>query len=407
MSTKSPKKILILSSFPVVQARHGGQKRVQAVISEYKQHFAQVKSVAVFSRWANPRHGPDDIPVSHATDRLIQESGRLEDILCGEAIFSEPQVKRHLANVLRQFRPDVIQVEQIYPYIGLAPLLDELGLKTQLVYDAHNIEYEMKQAIYQTSPVSSAEAKQLVGRLESLERELASRAALTATVSPADRDVFQALGARKLVLAPNGIYPAVPAARQAAAWRRQFASDGVNHTFLYVSSAHIPNWTSFLDMVGEGLGFLLPDARILLAGGLSHWLTTRYKWQPTPGAATFWLRAEGLGILTEDRLSGLLTATDHIILPITTGGGSNLKTAEALLTGKPLIATSRAFRTYEQFTQLPTVTIADTPEDFRAAMVAALNTPVPVLTAAERAQVAATVTWPHCLEALVQEVAAL
>ncbi len=407
MTAKSPKKILILSSYPVAEPRHGGQKRVQAVITEYKKHFAQVKAVAVYSRWANPKHGPDDIPVSHATDRLIQESGRVEDVLCGEAIYTEPKVKAHLTQILKSFRPDLIQVEHVYPYIGLAPLLKELGLDTPLVFDTHNVEHEMKRVIYETSALTPADAQELVARIEATERELAARAVITTAVSVADRTAFERMGARKIVLAPNGIYPSLRAPRAVAAWRKQFADAGINHTFLYVSSAHMPNWMGFLDIVSDGLGFLPPDGRILLAGGLSRWLTTRYQWPATPGAATFWLRAEALGVLPEDQLAGLLTVSDRILLPITTGGGSNLKTAEALLSGKPVIATSRAFRAYEEFMNLPTVTIADRPDDFRAAMTASLGSPAPKLIAADHARLAESVTWPHTLEQLTKEVAAL
>ena len=407
MTAKSPKKVLIVSTYPIAEPRHGGQKRVQAVITEYKKHFADVKSVAVFSRWANPRHGRHDIAVSHATDRLIREAGRLEDIMCGEAIMSEPRVKQHFTRLLRSFQPDVIQIEQIYAYLGLGPLLEELGLSPSLVFDAHNVEFEMKQTIYEAAGLPPADARDLVARLEQLERDLVSRAALTGAVSPSDAETFKTMGARRIVLAPNGIYPAAPAPRAAASWRQKFKAAGINHTLLFVSSAHLPNWTSFREIVGEGLGFLPPDARILLAGGLSRFLTTRYQWQPTPAAATFWLRAEALGILSEDQLSGLIAASDRLILPITTGGGSNLKTAEALISGKPVIATSYAFRAYEQFKDLPSVTIADTPGAFRAALAASLTAPAARLTTAEQQQVAGVVTWPQCLESLIKEVAAL
>ena len=47
-----------------------------------------------------------------------------------------------------------------------------------------------------------------------------------------------------------------------------------------------------------------------------------------------------------------------MLLPITYGGGSNLKTAEALLTGHPIIATAKAFRGCEVFTDMPGMIIA-------------------------------------------------
>ncbi len=66
-----------------------------------------------------------------------------------------------------------------------------------------------------------------------------------------------------------------------------------------------------------------------------------------------------------------------MILPITYGGGSNLKTPEALLTGHPIIATARAFRGFEAFADMPGVIIAETVDAFSAAMRRVLSGEVP------------------------------
>jgi FkbM family methyltransferase len=57
-----------------------------------------------------------------------------------------------------------------------------------------------------------------------------------------------------------------------------------------------------------------------------------------------------------------------MMLPITYGGGSNLKTAEALLSGHPIIATSKALRGYEMFAAWPGVIIAETRDAFCTGM---------------------------------------
>jgi hypothetical protein len=62
-------------------------------------------------------------------------------------------------------------------------------------------------------------------------------------------------------------------------------------------------------------------------------------------------------------------------LPITIGEGSNLKTAEALESGRPIVGTSKAFRGFESALTLPHVTVADSPIDFRRAVRAVMNKP--------------------------------
>jgi glycosyltransferase involved in cell wall biosynthesis len=401
---KSDKRILIIGSYPITKPRHGGQKRVQAVVKEYQKHFTNVKFIAVFSRWANPDHGSDDIPVSHQTDREIMRSARLEDIICGEAIYNESKVKQSVTQVLRTYRPDVIQLEQAYPYLGLKPLLKELGMSPQIIFDTHNVESEMKPSIYKEAGLKDKEATALIARITDLESDLLANSALTVAVSAADEAVFKHAGARRVIIARNGIYPVTSAEANRRYWLNFFKENRINHRVLYVSSAHLPNWTGLQKMIGDGLGFLSPDTRILIAGGLSDYLTTRHIWPETPGAATFWCRAEGCGILTEDRLGGLIQASDMMILPIFTGGGSNLKTAEALLSGKPIVATSYAFRAYEQFMDLPTVTIADTPKDFQQGILNTIKASSPRLTNAQIQSLQA-VTWPNCLSDLIAEVA--
>jgi glycosyltransferase involved in cell wall biosynthesis len=57
-----------------------------------------------------------------------------------------------------------------------------------------------------------------------------------------------------------------------------------------------------------------------------------------------------------------------VLLPIVETGGSNLKTAEAILSGKIVIATSIALRGYEEFKDEPYIIIANTPDDFKSAI---------------------------------------
>jgi hypothetical protein len=87
-----------------------------------------------------------------------------------------------------------------------------------------------------------------------------------------------------------------------------------------------------------------------------------------------------------------------LLLPITYGGGSNLKTAEALLSGKPVIATSAAFRGFRQFADVPGVAIADDKTRFTAAMARALAgeaESVPLLPEMR------SLLWTHTLAPLV------
>jgi hypothetical protein len=83
-------------------------------------------------------------------------------------------------------------------------------------------------------------------------------------------------------------------------------------------------------------------------------------------------RLISLGFVDDLALDALIANTSAILLPIEYGGGSHLKTAEALVSRRPIIGTTNSFRGFRHFQHLPQVTIADTPEQFEAAIQRAL-----------------------------------
>jgi glycosyltransferase involved in cell wall biosynthesis len=70
----------------------------------------------------------------------------------------------------------------------------------------------------------------------------------------------------------------------------------------------------------------------------------------------------------DEGLHQLKSNAHAVLLPITYGGGSNLKTAEALAAGKWVVATSTSLRGYEEFREEPGVLIADDRQSFRKAV---------------------------------------
>jgi hypothetical protein len=62
-----------------------------------------------------------------------------------------------------------------------------------------------------------------------------------------------------------------------------------------------------------------------------------------------------------------------VLLPINYGGGSNVKTAEAISAGCKIVATPHAFRGFEAFKTGTNIALADTSEEFCSALDAALS----------------------------------
>jgi hypothetical protein len=257
----------------------------------------------------------------------------------------------------------------------------------------------MKREILEGQQLPSRVIASAVAVTEKAEQELAKDCDMLVACTKTDIEAYVSMGAApdKTVLAENGIEIMSASSSDIAYWDRYFQKMGVDKVILFVASAHPPSITGFVDVLGKGLGFLKSNECVALGGSLSDYFSAHFKVDNINiEDATFWLRAVPCGRLSEPRLSGLIARADVIILPITEGGGSNLKTAEALLADKKVVATSHALRSFEWAAQLSNVWVADTKELFTTAIRTALATDKKVRSDDEQAKVE-KVTWANQL----------
>lgn len=400
-------KVLVIGTYPIVNPQHGGQKRLDAICKEYARSGLNVRYVAVYYKPFYKDHGQYDIALPASADAAVGSSPFTSDIVIGKAIFEDPKVKSNLGKQLMQFKPDVIHMEQMFPYLGLGRLLNELKITPKIVFGSQNIEYSMKEEMLTSLGYDKEFVSDKTKIIYDAEKELSEKADLVAAVSPGDVQAHIELGAKRAILASNGIYKSKPDEDSVSYWKNLFQTQGVKKIVLFVGSAHPPNWIGFQDMIGRGLGFLNEDTKIVFAGSISEYVENELsKIKFDVGAATFSKRAYFAGRLSEERLVGLISIADVILLPITEGGGSNLKTAEAIVSGKKVVATDYAFRGFEELKELSNIYTASNAVNFRNAIIEALSSEIIERNEAEL-EVEKKVLWQNCLKELVEEVKAL
>jgi len=359
------KRILILGNYPVVNPQHGGQKRVEAIYRAYKGKSWSVMYVAIIPSKFYLMRGKHDIAVSESTMHAIEAQPLLGDILCGEAVYDDPKVKSRLLGIIMRFSPDIIQLEQPYIYLGLKKLLADINYSGKIINSTQNIEFRMKEDIYKGEGMPAPDRKRIVEKIRALEKDLAQDAVLNVAVSEKDAtQLADLLDAKNIIVIANGMNQAKPEPYYIRKWKHYFRARDVQREILFVGSAHQPNMTGFMKMVGKKVGFLPKHARIVVVGGVSDLIKDSLRDEVVEDVCMP-LRVELLGRRSEGDLNALLSLADTIILPITEGGGSNLKTAEALLSGKRIVATEHAFRGYDAYRTLPGIDITDSPQRFR------------------------------------------
>lgn len=395
-------KILLIGHYPIGNPRHGGQLRARAIHDAYVSRGHKVKYCAIAPKSWYPDLKTDDIDVGD--NFLKTEADKLSpDLALAKSASSDRIVKKHLTTLIEFMAPDVIELEQPFTFLAIYTVLKNLKWAGKLVYSSQNIEYKLRASMLENSASSSIVRETVVAAVKQIEAKLIKSSDLVTACTEADRVELISMGAKKVILARNGIHARTIIPANVREWERRYRDGGVKKILFFVGSEHAPNLQGFECLVGYRLGFIPKDVRIVVAGGVCKLINLALLDQPQHIAATFRLRADLLGSVSDEDIASLLAIAHGVLLPITQGGGSNLKTAEAILSGKPIIATRMAFRGYEKYKNLSGVSFSDTTDKFHSAITKVVSNehsdPIK-----KEIKTRESVTWEHVLGDMVQEV---
>ncbi len=238
------------------------------------------------------------------------------------ALFAGDEMERAILEAARG--ADVIYAHYLY----FARVLQALGPdRPALVLDQHNVDHETweSHASVARGPLRWWLARQaeLVRRDE---RAFLPMFSAVLSVSEADARITRAIAgpAVRVVVAPNGA--------DCSRLRPQPPREGGSTLLLTATSArrNVDGLAWFLRGAWPLVRRAVPSARLLVAGSLD------------PGRLPAALRRETGVTFTghQESLEGAFSAADVAIVPIRLGGGTKLKTFEALASGLPVVAIS-------------------------------------------------------------------
>jgi glycosyltransferase involved in cell wall biosynthesis len=372
-SFQRPKKqgtLLVLSTYPIRRPRHGGQLRSAALMTEYNKVFDKVIRTAVFNStvYSQKEFGRTDIPSPKELTDQIVANPELESWILGNSPDASKEIREKITQLIFSEKPDVILFEQPFLYLGMEKVLQELGSEIPMIYSSHNVESHMMREIFASQSLEKKYATELT-RLEKSERSLTQSAIGIIAVSEEDQKMLSKWGGNNIIVQGNGVNPLKTSKLKKLRVRRVMNKLGITSYALFVGSSHRPNIDGFIELVGTRLGYLPPDSMIFLAGDIARGLQPEInKIDPTWGSL-MWARMYNWDRVSEKTLAALIAEATCILLPITTGGGSNLKTAEAMNSGKKIVATEIAMRGFTEIAQNGEVRIAQSAKGFRQALV--------------------------------------
>lgn len=396
------KRILQLSTYPIAHPNHGGQIRVDAIRALLLYKGFEVYNYSI-SEAGHDHYSENDMIISREEiDKVVQTP------FCGDlatAILSATGIYfNFIKQKIESVNPDAIFLEQpwLWPAVDRYIKEDSSKKNIKIIYSSQNIEYKTKQNILLDHGIDN---KDLVSKIYEIELDLCKHSNLAIGVSDNDAQELNLMGSRNTIVAANGV--------------RNIETSGANDFVLskalsgrkfalFVGSAYPPNAMGFWRMVNHSLSFLREDEFIAIAGGVSDILMpygeiySGVRFQHNRSKVVLF------GKISNDLLDRLIRAASAIILPITSGGGSNLKTAEAIASHKSVVATNTACRGYGEIIDRLTnfhVVGDNEPDYFVAALSEVLSQPDREINlSTEELSLRDSVLWPNTLASITNAI---
>lgn len=322
------RKVVVANTFPIYPPQSGGQLRMYHLYRQLSQ-YADVTVVSlchdrqrVESRQLGEHFSEVLVPRSAA---LLEFDAWLENELgvsAGDLSVSQmPELVPDFLAALRDAGKDadVAVASHCYGFTAL-----QQAVSCPIWYDAHNVEYALKAAMY---PANSP----WLDAVFRLERDCAREAAQVFACSGEDADRLQQLYGvepARLHIAANGVDIAgAPYTSQLARQQARAAMGMSRPALLFMGSLHQPNIEAALLM--REMAVQYPQWDFLLMGTVCHAPELQ------DGPANLAL----LGLVSEAEKQQWLACVDIGLNPMLGGSGTNLKILEYAACGVPVVST--------------------------------------------------------------------
>ena len=353
------KKILFLSTYPIKVPRHGGQIRLASLMKVFEKDGWETHHVAICDEDAYDlaKTGDHDILFPKSSSHRLYKNNNvpfISDLTSGYFASKES----HVINKVIKEMPkdlDVIHVEQPWLFSFAKKLRSQNPQKTKLVYGSQNVEYGLKAEIFKMFGL--ADTLGIIEEIQNIEKTATKEADLVLAVSHQESETFQGWGAREVAIALNGATLPRTTPEKRKEWMVKLPE---NPFALFVASAHPPNFSGWLDLLGPALGYIPPGSKLVVAGSVCEHI---YHILNNSNYSSLNLsKLQLLFELDDADLSAVKSLAALFLIPLKTGFGTNLKTAEALISKKTVVSSEKGMRGYEEFKSLPQVTVSDQKE---------------------------------------------
>lgn len=346
-------KILQFTTYSLKNLDHGGKLRSYHIRETLRRKHT-VKTLSI--EWGDADSLCDfDVTLRKQGWNEFQLSNLFMDWGINVYLNKNEPLFQKISERIAEYQPDLLWLEQPY----LWPLVERIFYKSAmpkkmpLVYSSHNIEFDMKTEIYSKS-MPEAVATKAANFVASMEKNCIVNSQFALAVCERDAKVLRKFNDHiEVQVRKNG--HEIPGELFNPIWEQTVRESDFN--WVYVGSAHPPNiegLTSFIRQINT-----LPkreDLKIWIIGSVGEVQEIRSA-VAIGHSGVFQI----LGRLEQLDIDTIIKKSCGIVLPVYSGGGSNLKTAQALLSNKYIAASTFAFRGFEGYLNEEGVHLSHTP----------------------------------------------
>jgi hypothetical protein len=327
--------ILIITNRVPYPMNDGGNLAVQAMINGYHDAGMQVYLLAMnTSRHKIPT---EQLPTlfSHINGFEVADINndvRNRDVVLNYLFSRKPNhvvrfknagFARKLEDVLKKFKPDIVQVESIF-LTSYLPVIKKFAPGVATVLRLHNIEYQIWQrfGLETSSPLKRHYLKSLARRLRRYEEQAWASYNLLLPITEVDAALVRGSGINTaMVVAPFGINNAdINMTEEQATWSAYHLG-----AMDWMPNKESLNW--FLEEVWPDMRKKLPEFEFYFAG---RQMPEIYKKLNLPGAHCMGEVPDAAHFVANKKI---------LIVPLRSGGGIRVKILEAMAMNKVVIST--------------------------------------------------------------------
>lgn len=257
-----------------------------------------------------------------------------------------------------EFTPDIVVFEQPWLWREVQKLREKYP-ETKVIFSSHNIEYQLKELIFLDASIN--DGGRVSNYIRNLEKEILNSVDEVWTTCEFDAIYFRTLTDTTIRVFQNGAKESNTTEIEVSPLHNPF--------LLVVGSGHPPNISGIKHYLSDLDKWMIGYGKLVIVGSLATSAQEFFRNSVDNGDIVL------IPTASKSLLKRLIDSCSAILLPVMYGSGTNLKTAEALVTDRKIISSETAMRGYEKFSTSTGVFVTNNAMEFKIACLGALLGP--------------------------------